>query len=407
VNTEQIKTLLVERAEAVDATRLERVDEVFGRIRTHQRRRTAAAVAGAGGVVLAVIVGGALLNGQPARRSVPVAPITSTPADPNPAPVREVIYTDEYWPTTTIHYGDRIVDISDQLAFGNPGAGGIKGVVHMDATDDGVVFTTEGGGVWFTDGSNTHQIGETRGYLGIRAEAVVVSGTAGSRVAWVAESTKPKRTEIVVYDTQADREVMRVPVPDCADPLTSCELDALIGDDHVYWARQDWTHARPDILMRLEVSTGNVERVSTDDLAADLAGANRGIIVGDSPETGVASDGYGEVFAVERARLVPLRSSLAPDDPYNSPTTAFDTGTRKQVWFRVPSGYQGGADEFTAFEWLDDDRLALMNAANSWRQTTAEILVCQISTRRCQLSVPAKSTGADGPRIAPHLALPG
>jgi hypothetical protein len=406
VNTEEITTLLVERAGAVDSNRPERVDEVFSRIRTHQRRRTGAAVAGASCVVMALVVGVALLSGQSPRSSDPVAPATSTPANPNPsAPVRRVTYADGYWPTTTIHYGDRSVDISEQLAFGRPGFGGISGVVHMDVTDDGVVFTTEGGGIWFTDGSSTHLIGETQGYLGIRAAAVVASGTTGSRVAWVAESSKPKRTEIVVYDTQVDREVRRVSVPDCADPLGSCELQGLIGDDHVYWALKDGTHARPDLLMRLEVSTGNVARVSADDLNADRAGAPRGIIVGESPETGLVSDGYGQVFAVERARLVPMQSSLAPDDPYNSPTPAFDTGTRKPLWFRVPTGYEGGADEFTAFEWLDDDQLALMNAANSWRQRTAEILVCRVSTRRCELVVAAKS--GDRPRIAPHLGLPG
>jgi hypothetical protein len=131
-----------------------------------------------------------------------------------------VTYTDEYWPTRTIQYGDRTVDITAQLGFGDPGRGGIEGVVHMDMTDGGVVFTTEGGGIWFTDGSSTHQIGETDGYLGIRASDVVVSGTDGPRVAWVAEALKPRTAEIVVYDTKDDRVVAKVPAPACAEMLT-------------------------------------------------------------------------------------------------------------------------------------------------------------------------------------------
>ena len=164
--------------------------------------------------------------------------------------------------------------------------------------------------------------------------------------------------------------------------------------------------------MRLDVSTGRLERVTAHELAADLAGSPRGLIVGGSPQTGVVSDGYGVVFTVRGARLIPMIEKLLPagrprseQDPVSSPTKAFDTRTRKQVRFRVPDGYRG-AEEFTAFEWLDDDRLALMNAANTWRQATGEILVCRISTGRCELAVGEKESGGDTPRIAPHLPFP-
>jgi hypothetical protein len=406
VNTEEIRSLLTARADAIDGTRSQRVDEVFRRVRTQRRRRTAVAIAGATCAVLAMVLGSALLSGHQNGSSDPVAPATTSPADPGPqSPVRPVTYTDEYWPTRTIQYGDRAVDITAQLEFGDPGRGGIDGVVHMDMTDDGIVFTTEGGGIWFTDGSSTHQIGETNGYLGIRASDVVVSGTDGSRVAWVAEAVKPRKVEIVVYDTRADRVVAKVPDPACAELITSCAMKALVGDDHVYWVRADWRHARPDVLTRLEVSNGTRQRVTAAELAADLASTPRALIVGDSPQTGVVSDGYGVVFAVKGARLVAMRSGLAPDDPYNSATTAFKASTQEQLRFRMPAGYNGGADEFTAFEWLDDDRLAMMNAANSWRQTTAEILICRVSTGHCELAAGANS--GDDPRIAPHIGLPG
>jgi hypothetical protein len=400
VNPEEIRTLLIDRAEAIDATRPERLDDLFGRIRRHQRRRTAAAVAAASCLVLAVVVGAALLTRGPAHVTNPVPPATSAPADPTPqAPVRKVTYADGYWPTTTIHYGDRRVDIRKLVAAAGR-KGGIPGVVHMDVTDSGVVFTTNDGKIWFTDGSAIHQIGKAEGYLSIRDAAFVVSGTAGSRVAWIAGSGQ--HAEIVVYDTKTDREVARVPVPDCTTlvryragkPYPSCELTSLVNDDHVYFTLEDGNHLLPDVPMRLDVPTGTLERATADELAADLASSPRGLIVGDSPETGVVSDGYGVAFAVKGARLVAKRD--------NSRTTAFDARTRKQLQLRLPFGYHG-ASEFTAFEWLDDDRLALMDAANSFHQTTREIVVCRISTGRCDVAVPA----GDVARIAPHLGLPG
>ncbi len=250
----------------------------------------------------------------------------------------------------------------------------------------------------------------------LRAAANVVSGTAGSRVAWVAGYNQD--AEIVVYDTKADREAARVPAPDCTDldpgfsgaagkPHRVCELTSLVNDDHVYFTVKDVMHLHPDVPMRLDVATRALEQVTDDDLATDLARSPRGLIVGDSPETGVVSDGYGAVFAVKGARLVPMRASLSPSDPYNSRTAAFDTGTRQPLHLQVPAGYHG-SDEFTAFEWVDDDRLALMNAANAWRQTTGDILVCQISTGHCEVAAPAKRPNTPGgPRIAPHLGLPG
>jgi hypothetical protein len=406
VNPEEIRTLLIERAEAIDGARPERVDDVFGRIRRHQRRRTAAAVAVATCLVLAVVVGAAALGRDSAHESEPVTPATTAPADPNPlALARAVTYTDQYWPTRTIQYGNRSVDISRLVAAAGRN-GGIRGVVHMDVTDGGVVFTTVDGKIWFTDGSAIHQIGKGQGYFGIRAAANVVSGTAGSWVAWIAGSDHGP--EIVVYDTTAQREVARVPVPDCTKPHRYCEPTSLVNDVHVYFTLGDVMHAHADVLMRLDVPTGRLEQVTSNELVEDLAGSPRSLTVGDSTEKGIVSNGYGAVFAVKRGRLVPMREGSSPTDPYNSRTKAFVASTGQRLDLRVPVGYVG-AEEFTAFEWIDDDRLALMNAANSWRQTTGDILVCQLSTGRCEIAAPARpeQSPGSGPRIAPHLDLPG
>ena len=99
----------------------------------------------------------------------------------------------------------------------------------MDLTDNGVVFTTVDGKIWFTDGTSIHQIGQGEGYYGHRADANVVTSTSGSRAAWIVQSDQ--RAEIVVYDTAADREVARVP----CGRLLDCALRSLVGEDHVYF----------------------------------------------------------------------------------------------------------------------------------------------------------------------------
>jgi len=80
----------------------------------------------------------------------------------------------------------------------------------------------------------------------------------------------------------------------------------------------------------------------------------------------------------------------------------------------MPEGYDR-ASEFTAFEWLDDDRLALMayvgqvgfDAGSSdigrSRAGYGDILVCRVSTGRCDLTVEWTGTV----RIAPYIGLPG
>ena len=280
----------------------------------------------------------------------------------------------------------------------------------MDMTDDGVAFTTMDGRVWFADGLSVDQIGD----LGVRAEQgspeLVRSASVGSLLAWF-EHPEARRGELVVYDTDLRRVVAReVPAgpAGCADLGSECVVAAVVGD-HVYWtSMHNGYPGQPQ--MRLDVSADRQGAASSRDLAADLASGPRGIILGDSPDTGVVTDGMEQRFVVDGTNLVPVREGRADGNPALFPTTAFDTGTRAQLQLRVPEGYDRAA-EFTAFEWLDDDRLALMAYANQLapggfydaRPGPRDILVCHISTGRCDLAV----KGTMDVRIAPHLGLPG
>jgi len=408
VSTHDVRTLLHERAEGLEVARPERVDEVMGRIWIRRRRRTGALVAASGMVALTLVVGAAMLTRDPGGTPTPIGPDTSTSVDPEPGPqagpVRKVAYTDEYWPTLTLQVGSRTVDISAQAPPADPGQF-VNDVVHMDVTDDGVGFTTHDGRIWFTDGSSVDQIGDAHHQLGWSSYDEVRSGTSGSLLAWT-EWAADRRLVLVVYDTSAGREVARASMPGCT--AGGCRLAHVVGS-HVYW-RTAWD--RPPTT-RYDVSTGQVVRVSQADLAADLAGQPRGLIVGDSPETGVATEGHGQRFLVEGRRLEPVLDGRVDDNPAYLPTTAFAAGTLDPLELRLPAGYEE-ADEFTAFQWVDDDRLALMNAANELKQTTGDILVCRVSTGQCELAAGPKAPGdtigdeeVELPRVAPHLPLPG
>jgi hypothetical protein len=323
--------------------------------------------------------------------------------------VRQVVYGSGYWPTTKIHVGSHTVDLPAELGV-RPAE---TAEVNMDVTDDGVVFTIatergDGHGVWFTDGVRTRRIGRIEGYLGNRARMAVVSGTSGSRVAWI--ETASATPELVVYDTRVQREVARVPLLACTeDRAATCGLRMIVGDGHVYVDRADTFHRRPSDLLRLDVATGTLREVGADELAADQAAEPRGMVLGPSPDTGQVTDGYIG-FLVRGSRLVPHREVLVPpgrprgeQDPVSLPTRAFDTGSHRQVRFRLPAGYAAAAD-YNSFEWLDDDRLLLTNDANGWDQTSADILACRISTGACTVVAPARRGEV---RVVPHLWLPG
>ncbi len=376
-----------------------------------RHRRTATWVA-AGVAVALVGFGAAALGTGDDRAAPPPAKQDGTDKRTSVVPhaaVRPVVYGSGYSPTTRIHVGKHTVDLPKEL--GVPPAE--TGVVNMDVTDDGVVFTIAtisgaGRGVWFTDGVRTRRIGRIQGYLGIRARMAVVSGTSGSRAAWMED--RAGTPEIVVYDTRAQREVARVAVPVCTQYRTAtCELRAIVGDSDVYLESSDIRHRRPSVLVRLDVSTGTLREVGSDDLAADQAGEPRGLVLGPSPDTGLVTDGFVG-FAVRGARLVPEREALVPpgrprreQDPVSVPARAFDTGTHQQVRFRLPAGYDAAAG-YIAFEWLDDDRLLLTNGVNTWDGSNSDILACRISTGACNVVAPARPGEV---RVLPHLWLPG
>jgi hypothetical protein len=421
VITDDIRTVLAERAGALEGTRPARTDEVLGRARVHRRRRAAGAVAGAGCLVLALVGGVALVTDGTGPTKDPVSPATSGPpsSGPSRAPARELTWTPDWWPTLSINHGTQNVNIRPLIASLAPKLQDIvRTSIHMDVTDDGVVFMTYDGRVWFTDGSGYEQIGELgRELIGQWNTAGVAAGTSGSLVAWV-QHLADARAELVVYDTAERAEIARAPAArGCTADGADCEVRVIVADERVYWGQPAWSDERPTRLFRFDVATGQNARVSEDDLAADLASRPRALTLGTSLDSGSVVVGYDTLFLIDGNRLMPVREGRANGDPATFPTRAFETGSGRELRFRLPAD-SAMADETTAvrnadlgfrvFEWIDDDRLALITYAHTHPLPGKhEILVCRISTGRCAVAVPG--LGADGwpLRTVPHLPYPG
>jgi hypothetical protein len=399
VNTEQLSRL-AQRAEGVTGRRDDRLDEVRDRIRTVRRRRTVGMVLGAA-LAVAVAIGAASLVGS--DRPTPEPAPRPDQHEPSAGTIRPLTWTDEWWPSRRINYGDKVIDTRLDLTKYD--------FAQMDLTDDGVVVVTLDGRVWLANNTSVEQIGDSHVTHNFLSLLELRTGNAGSLATWIEDPRKgPGR--LVVYDTGQRRVVARHRY----SPSYSSLL--LVGTDRVYW------ETRPSNRIRmLEVSTGRVSGVSQDEYAAALLGQRRSLVIGDSFDRGAASDGVDALFIRRDSRLFATQTTERGEQRL---TESFDnTGSPIRLW--VPEGYDG-ARSFTAFQWVDDDRLALMAGAGSMgfvpgldpdlpvdNDGYGDILVCRLSSGACRLAVrgpgpppvdPA-TTLPDYLRLVPHYGTPG
>jgi hypothetical protein len=338
--------------------------------------------------VLTVLGAAALTLGDDQSAPPAIDRPTQTDVFPPAAPVRKIVYSDtQLFSHTngTIHFGDRVVDTGD-------------GFVHMDVTDDGFIYTTRGG-AWFSDGGTPEQIvshlcgAALDGEFGNFANRVVMSANTGSLAAWFECTRGARATTLVVYDTASRRTVARRQLAVCGTGpgADSCELFGLTSGQ-VYITHGVYKGSpRPEY--RFDVSTGRLSATTRKVYAADVRSQPRALVVGDTWQTGTATDGIGASFRVVGSRLVPWWRLPNGEQVL---TKAFDTATGRAVRLRLPAGYPKPAPTFTLFEWLDDDTVALSGGG---------ILTCHLSDGRCALA--AKGPPTRDHRILPHLPLPG
>ncbi|MCW2846886.1 MAG: hypothetical protein JWR90_860 [Marmoricola sp.] len=364
--------------------------------------------------IAAVVVGVLLVAGSVACRGGTDPKQQPAAAGASPVrPARTATSPDRPRPLTyaegqVIHYGRRSIDTGQDL-------------LSLDLTDDGVAFTTFDGLLWFTDGRTITQIGlTTRGQAtdggvawgpGGRPNQQIVSANAGSRLAWLEFARLDDgvdRPEVVVYDTHEMRRVARFQI-DLRRGCQPCAQIVSLDADGVYWTDTlqrgfgvNDPSRGPGRLFRYDVSTGKQTRVSVQDYQAELRRTPRMLVVGDDPDAGIVEDGINQDFAFIGRLLVANGSGSG--DPTFDPVSGRELRLRASARF----GYGfGAAERLYLFQWLDDDRFALLDGTswNSGHYAGEDLLVCRISRHRCQVAV--RRPLSSGSPIVPGIGTPG
>jgi hypothetical protein len=410
MNVDDLK-YLANRAETVRGRADHRLADVHARITSARRRRAAEAVAGTSAAVLALVVGVVLVTGPtgPKKGDEPIPPVSSeTPAKT----IRKIVYSDDLTSVPhkartalsrvgTIHVGDAEVRIDQVLHT-------VQGWA-LKVTDAGAVYAKDDHSVWLTDGGGPRRIADqacvdTTQYIGL------ATGTAGPWAVWFDCSPASRGADLVVFDTVSGREVARHSISSCrgrepAWPAIKCGPRAVVGE-HVYYSvlvdsARDVHHE-----FVLDVASDQVVAATPTTFAQDIGSHPRGLVIGDSWQTGYRVTGIGQHFRVVGSRLVP---ELDVDSEQFLAKATFDTGTGGAVRLRLPSGYHVVRRDptdlpfFVLFEWLDDDTVALARGNTSTH--AGDILVCHLSGGRCEIAVEAPH--GDATRIVVNWHLPG
>jgi hypothetical protein len=312
-----------------------------------------------------------------------------------------------------IQYGDRVL---------RPGVD----ATALDLTDDGLVMVAPGGGIHFTDGETTEKIGRTVVPAGQSwAEWGVKTSTSGSLVAWL--TPEGPNHSLVVYDTHEHRVLAKVRV------LDESLLEAVVGD-RVYYGGPvpvDWPLGDHGPLMMLDVHTEKVSQTDARAVVENLRSHPRGFVKGDDYVTGevVNQDINAEaVFFAPRGSTLELQRIVRAtgadtdgdgegDGPVVYGYGGFDT-TGRRLNLQLPVDYTPAENPYVLFQWLDDDKFAVMAGAThnfgmDGESGYGDILVCDIVREAGTLAAPRPPGGAVGGedeiadfRLVPHLTLP-
>ena len=267
----------------------------------------------------------------------------------------------------------------------------------------------------------------------------VKTSTSGSLVAWFKPSG-PDRS-LVVYDTHEHRVLADVPIPACAADDVRCSVDG----DRGY---RSWATACTGGPISAGASAHGVGRAHRDGFEDRCKSPLRG------PALPPARVRQGRQLRHRRGRQPRhQRSATRPAEATRRwrgrllHAAGLDTGARTsrqdrhkdrlrrrgrrhgRLLLRRVRHHRQTAEPATAdrlhprrepvrlFQWLDDDRFAVMAGAThdfglgGW-SGYGDILVCDIAQERCTLAVPGPDGGptsdsfGDGFRLVPHLTLP-
>ncbi len=361
---------LAQHASQLDGQRPERLTEVHERIGVARKRRRRSTLGAAAAAAAAVVVVVAVATGVADQRGA--EPVKK----PDVAPTRPLAYA----VGDTIHYGDRSIDVGEEVQF-------------LTVTDDGVAFVREplsgqpgDKPLWFTDGSTVERIGTTYGSPS-RGYTVEASDT-GSLLVVRDAGDGGGRPSFVVIDTSTGYIIHR----DSAEYGGTDVVVLSVHDDAIYWVYPadtpcelagDRECLRYRWVVRYDVAADSIARWTWARYDEDLRSRPR-TIVGEDRGTPPVPGTFplDPVFDRQGTDLI------ARDYDGARELTLSEARTGEPIRLRVPSAATD-ATRFEFSQWLDDDRLVLFAYTSLVSEVADEgdIFVCALSTGNCRLEL--------------------
>jgi hypothetical protein len=368
--TTKLRDLMVTRADAAPGPHID-IDAVIRAGRRRVRWHRAAAVTAAGAALVAVIL------------IVPMLAFVG--GDDNPSfssdgfGRRQISYASG----STIHYGDRSIDVSPHE------------VASYVLTDDGFVYTTRDGAVYFTDGGDSEPIGHAGG------DNTLVADDTGSYVGWV-EIGADSDPSAIVYDTSRGAEVLRM--PNIGGSTSSCYSDGrgatlvAIDGDTAYFCH-------PNGLSSQGLTTDSDRYVSPAQ-----SGLLRVTDVADGAAAWADPEGpaIGRGTIVSRGQRARTQSrqvsatQLSPGAEYLAGYMLTDNGDWRTLIVDRTSNWEVELDmpayqEWYVMQWIGDDRFTAVGFdVEDYEGAAAdvpELLTCDISAMDC--TVVGRAMGSD------------
>jgi len=202
----------------------------------------------------------------------------------------------------------------------------------------------------------------------------------GSLLAWFTSTNNDYWDGIVVYDTHEQAVVAQLPVVEDELAGNYKQLLPPVGDA-VYWTERTGTTLPPfAVTTRYDVSAQTQTTVSRADYLAELESSPR-TLVGGGPYTTGADAGTLWHLTGSGSRL----DAIASVQDSRTLMPYFDSRTGQRLRLDVPTRYDG--TWMYPFQWLDDDRFAIVAARGDSGSPTGELLVCRISAGDCRVAV--------------------
>jgi hypothetical protein len=320
----------------------------------------------AGGATVAAVAVGALAVAAP----LVGWPTNSADGGPAIGQVDRTVAT--YSIGSTIQYGDQAIDVSPHQVW------------SFVRTDDGFVFCTESGEVYFADGATVEKIGDGNDWQTLAAD------DTGSYVGWVDFGSE--RPEFVFYDTSSRAEVLRtsegnVTGPAAFDGPEGARMGDIDGDTAFVhdaegvtaWNLTDGTSEQiaPGVLSGWlwAVADGRIAHVQEGGPGLDH------LVVSDDPAADQPRLPFG--WDPPGVKLSPTGKHVVTIAPVTADIAVTELPSGRDV---APDDSQY-SDGLIPLQWVGDD--VLYAAGTPRGDDAADVVRCTIPTGTCRVVVEA------------------